>query len=92
MILGYCINCGALMYGIVGCIYGAVLGLLLAGTVEYIWECFDPTPKGVVIQAAGGNGDWDVDEEAALSPRGELPIARVFERENSKPVEVGNGS
>ena len=52
------------------------------GTVECIWECFDPMPKGVVIQAADENGDRDVDEEAALSPQGELPIARMFEREN----------
>jgi hypothetical protein len=80
--LGYCINQGALLYGIVGCIYGAVLSRLLVGTVECIWECFDPMPKGVVIQAADENGDRDVDEEAALSPRGELPTARMFEREN----------
>jgi hypothetical protein len=34
----------------------------------------------VVIQAADENGDGDMDEAAALSPRGEQPISRVFER------------
>jgi hypothetical protein len=77
------------MYGIVGWIYGAVMGFLLAGIVVCIWECFDPMPKEAVIKAADENGDVDVDEEVALSPRGELPIARMFERENSQPVEVG---
>jgi len=80
------------MYGIVGWIYGAVVGFLLAGIVGYIWECFDPTPKETVIKAADENGDRDVDEEVGLSPRRELPIARMFERENSQPVEVGSGS
>jgi hypothetical protein len=33
-----------------------------------------------------------MDEEAALSLRGELLIARMFDIENSKPVEYGSGS
>jgi hypothetical protein len=78
------------MYGILGCIYVAVVGFMLAGIVECIWELFDPTPRRVVIRVMDENGDRDVDDEAALSSRGELPMARMFERESSRHVEIGN--
>jgi ABC-type lipoprotein release transport system permease subunit len=74
------LNQGFLLYGIVGCIYGAAVGFLLAGIVERIFECFGPSLKKAVVNAADENGVGDMDEEAALSPRGKLPIARMSER------------
>jgi len=68
------------MYGFLGCIYGAVVGFMLAEIVGCIWEWFHPTPRRVVIRVTDENGDGD--EVAAPGPRGELPVARMFEREN----------
>jgi NADPH:quinone reductase-like Zn-dependent oxidoreductase len=73
-------------YGIVGGILGMLLGLTAAGMVIAVWEVLDPLKKedAVVVKGPDGDGDGILDEEAALSPRGELPRARTDESENSQ--------
>jgi hypothetical protein len=81
-------------YGVVGGILGMLLGLTAAGVVIAVWEFLDPLKREdtVVVKGPDEDGDRILDEEAALSPRGELPRARIDESENSQQGEVGIGS